>query len=425
MKKTIKTLGLSCTMLTFLSCDGGATGEIIPFQGAKMAGRAGVGAAFADKDATVGNINPALMALAGNVVSLDPGVAFVKHRLDYVVPAIPPIRRIGYPGVNVRALGPQTNKYKTIPLLFGGFNYQIDCDLSFGMSFTANDISFVKYKHNFIVPSNAAPAPILARIPGSGPGNTYVKTVAPQLNNILAWKRDDRQAYALNVILAYKYFKSNLLGPEGQVNPHSGKTDNIFGAGLKLGGWWNLLPCLDFGLTIGTPIFFQRLKHYKTLFSHKPNEAWNGLAGLAWHVTPETTLGFDVEGLLTRDEEFYGDVAPEGLGWKNTINFKFAVEQKILCGLTGRIGYDYGPTPIKKRSVFNNGFVNPVDIGEHLIGIGLTYAIDQKFDIDLAGNYAFKNKITDNGKNTPGGISKGMKVQASGSSIMLGFNYKY
>lgn len=399
-----------------------ALGDVSPFQGTKMAGMAGVGAAI-PLDATSGNMNPALMANVGNIISIHPGAVFETHKTDYAIDKLP--AALG--GADIRGRGPQKDIYGTLPLLYGGFNYVINNHWSIGSSLT-EIASITKYDNNVIIPKSALTPAVLANIRGSGPGNTYVRALVPELNNTIAYKPNDRQAYAVALVLAYEYFKSDLRTDNGvgPVTKGANQADGSFGAGLRLGGHWKLSSSVDLGLAVGTPVLFQKLKKYSDLSPFAPDQAWTGVIGLAWKVTPKTTLGFDIEGSLVSRIKYYGKNPPEGgLGLDDAINYKVGVQHCFTPSLAGRLGYNYGKTPIRDNSVYYNAFIESVGISEHMVGAGFTYSVNKKFDFDLSVNHFFKKTLTDNGILSYRNATKGMKMSGEATTVMLGFNYKY
>ena len=193
-----------------------------------------------------------------------------------------------------------------------------------------------------------------------------------------------------------------------------------------MGGHWKLSPCVDLGLAVGTPIFFQKLKKYDDALPFAPNHAWNGVVGIAWKVTPKTTLGFDIEGALLSHTDSYSKSPPEGgFGLKDTFNYKAGVQHYFTPCFAGRLGYNYGKTPIKNSSVYYNVFIDSVVISEHMVSTGMTYSANKKIDFDFSVNHFFKKTLTDNGTLSYLNSSKGMKTSGEETVVMLGFNYKY
>jgi long-chain fatty acid transport protein len=218
---------------------------------------------------------------------------------------------------------------------------------------------------------------------------------------------------------------TNVRLANGTWNNSQGKADGALGLGLKLGGLWKLTNNLDLGAAIGTPVAYEKFKRYDNLFPLRSNEAWNGTIGLAYKIMPSTTITLDVEGELLHRAKFYGaSPAIGGSGLKNAYNYEFGIQHTFNPCLTGRVGYNYGPTPIGNNIVHNSVFDDAVVLTEHMVGTGLTYSLNKKIDLDFALNYFFKKTLTDDGSLTAG-ASNGLRLSGRVLSLMFGFNYKY
>lgn len=428
MKKTFRFIGVASLLLSAANVQVTlALGDVSPINGAKHAGMADVGGAI-PMDATSGSINPALMGHVGNIVTLNLLAEFSRKTADYAFASAPGVGR-----GDIRSYGPQKDKRTFLPGALFGFNYVFNPKWSFGVSLTGRH-AITKYENNIAAPPSLNLPSIGPAFAAAGAGNRYLTAMAEFLNNSLVYKPNDCQSYGFDLVLGHKHVQTDLriYDGGGPLSRGSGKAEERFGAGFKVGALWKLFPKLDLGVTIATPVYFQRFKKYSDLLRYTPNDPWNGLIGLAWEVAPCTKIGFDIEGHALQSQSLFGKNPSEGgLGLRNIVDYKLGLEHRFTPEVVGRLGYNFGQTLIRPLSVHTNAWEDMAGICEHMVGVGCTYSYSKKIDLDLAVNYFFEKTLIDDGTEKislplyPQGITKGMRVKASGAVVFFGFNYKY
>ena len=356
-------------------------------------------------DSTSGNVNPALMANVGRDIAIDPMVVIQKEHVDtshsHLTSGtpLPP------------QTGPLTNKDKSYPGAYLGFNYVLNPEWFVGIS-TAGGGNKAKYKESIISPALSAPR--------------RLETMAGISSQILAYKPSCDQAYGVSLIVAYIQAKNNLTHfPSGIVTKGANKTDHAWGIGARFGGQWDVSQFLSLGLAASTPTYFQKLKKYSDLLKHAPRMPAIVTGGLAFHVQEDTDVLFDLEGVFWKTSPFVAKNPPIGQGWRNVLVFKVGAQHKVTPDLRLRLGYNHARTPVRNKFVLFNALNESLALIENIFTAGFSYDFTPEMTFDLGGSMSLNKTITDNGQGPAGLAAKGLSMKARACTINIGFNIKY
>jgi long-chain fatty acid transport protein len=227
-------------------------------------------------------------------------------------------------------------------------------------------------------------------------------------------------------IIAYQRFEAQGLGLFGSaggmgfdVSRDDGKlTDNghdsSWGFGLRLGVQGEVSPGVRLGASYQTKMYMDKFDDYSGLFAEKGgfDIPANMTVGLAWDVTPASTLFFDVQHIWYSDinsignkmmpalgacmggddSRCLGENKGPGFGWRDMTIYKVGYQWTTSPDWTWRLGYSYGEQPIRKSEVLFN-ILAPAVI-EHHVTFGFTRHLGANNELNFAAMYAPESKVS-------------------------------
>lgn len=363
--------------------------------GTKSKGLAGGGVAFS-QDAMAAATNPAGMVTVGD--RMDLGVAlFSPIPRSYTVTGDPS----GIPGTFGLTSGTyeSDNDFFLIPHF--ARNWMLDSDSSVGLSLYGNGGMNTEY------PAAAAPA-----------GTFYGGTAGVNLeqlfiNTTYSRKIDDKSSWGASVIVAYQTFEAKGLGAFASFSSDAANlTDNgkdtSLGLGFKLGWQGEVSKGLTLAASYQSEMAMDEFDKYSGLFAEGGDfdipATWT--LGLAFDVTPKSTLTFDIQNIMysdiasignpmtnfTVDGNLFGSSDGAGFGWDDMTIYKLGYQWETSADWTWRVGISLGDQPISSSEVMLN-ILAPAVMETHLTG-GFTMKTGKDSEFSLAAMYAPKSDVS-------------------------------
>lgn len=367
----------------------------------KTNGLAGAGVAL-PQDAMAAATNPAGMVTVGSRIDL--GAALFSPRREYTVTGMPS----GFPGTF--GLVPENvesdSEYFLIPHF--GWNKMLDSQSSFGVSVYGNGGMNTDY------PSSAGGGmgTFFGGMVGgkAGAGVDLMQLfIAPTYSR----KFGENASWGISPILAYQRFEATGLaafGAFGFSSDANSLTDNghddSYGGGVKLGIQGEVIPGLNLAASYQSRIYMTELDDYKGLFAEQGDFDIPATAtiGLAWNVTPTSTVVFDVQHIWYSDIDSIanpllpnlqtaqlGDDNGAGFGWDDMTIYKIGYQWQSSPEWTWRAGFSYGEQPISESEVLFN--ILAPGVMERHFTFGFTKQMGKDNELSLAAMYAPKKSV--------------------------------
>lgn len=217
----------------------------------------------------------------------------------------------------------------------------------------------------------------------------------------------------------------------------------IFGAGLRGGLEWAVMPGVRFGLAGSTKIYSQPFDDYRGLFAESGDFdiPANIQAGIAVDLSPALTVMLDYKRIWYSDVAAVGNPSTNifgcfggdatqclggsngvGFGWADMDIFKVGLEFRATPDLTLRAGYSYNTQQIAARDVMLNIYA-PGVVQHHITG-GLMYRISPSMDLELAAMYAPRTHVSGRELNIGFG-EPAVDISMSQFEATLGIKYRF
>ncbi|OOG22479.1 hypothetical protein B1C78_14895 [Thioalkalivibrio denitrificans] len=381
--------------------------------GTTSKGLAGAGVALS-QDSLAAATNPAGMVTLGD--RIDFGVALFSPRREYSVGEFP-----GAPDpAQDFALEPGSYKsgseYFLIPHF--GWNRMLDDRSSIGISIYGNGGMNTDY------PAHSNP---IRNAGGECPSGTFCagKTGVDLMQLFIAptyaRKINDTASWGVTPIIAYQRFEAKGLRSFADMSRDSGSLsneghDDSWGYGLRLGIQGEVSPGVRLGAAYQTKMYMGKFDDYSGLFAEKGgfDIPANMTVGLAWDVTPTSTLFFDIQHIWYSDVKSIGnkfdrqglgmcaqgfdssgclgESGGSGFGWRDMTIYKLGYQWTTSPDWTWRLGYSYGRQPIPSSEVLFN-ILAPAVI-EHHLTFGFTRNIGPSNEFNFAAMYAPESKVS-------------------------------
>jgi long-chain fatty acid transport protein len=370
--------------------------------GTTSKGLAGAGVAFS-QDTLAAATNPAGMVNVGD--RIDAGAALFSPRREYTVEGMP----TGFPGTF--GLEPGTVKsdseYFLIPHF--GWNRMLDDQSSIGVSVYGNGGMNTDY------PGHANPIRNQGGMCPSGTfcaGATGVDLMQLFIAPTYARKFNDTASWGVTPIVAYQRFKATGVGSFAGFSSDPGNVSNrgydaAWGFGVRLGAQGEVAPGIRLGASYQSKIFMEEFDKYSGLFAEQGDFdiPANMTVGLAWDVTPTSTVLFDIQHIWYSDVKSIanpllpnlgtaqlGDDGGAGFGWKDMTVYKLGYQWQTGPDWTWRLGYSYGKQPIRDSEVLFN--ILAPGVIEHHFTFGFTRAIGASNELNFAAMFAPAKKVS-------------------------------
>lgn len=379
--------------------------------GTKNKGLAGGGVALS-QDAMAAATNPAGMVTVGD--RMDIGVAlFSPSPRSYTVTGTPS----GFPGTF--GLTPGTVESDNDFFLIPHFarNWMLDSDSSVGVSVYGNGGMNTEY------PTTVSGGTFYGGTAGVNLEQLFINTTYSR-------KIDDKSSWGASVIVAYQTFEAKGLGAfagfsSAPANLTDNGKDSSLGLGFKLGWQGEVSKGLTLAASYQSEIGMDEFDKYKGLFAEQGDfdipATWT--LGLAFDVTPKSTLTFDIQNIMYSDiaaianpmtnltvlGQPFGSSNGAGFGWDDMTIYKLGYQWETSADWTWRVGLSMGDQPIPSSEVMLN-MLAPAVMETHLTG-GFTMKTGKDSEFSLAAMYAPKADVSGaNPMEVPGQQTIGLEM---------------
>lgn len=361
--------------------------------GAKNKGLAGGGVALA-QDAMIAATNPAGMVMVGDRLDLGAAI-FSPSSRGYTVTGAP----VGTPPANF-PLAPGSyesdNDYFLIPHI--ARNWMLDSESSIGVSVYGNGGMNTEY---------AAPGPF-------GGGVTGVNLEQLFINTTYSRKINSKSSWGVSLIAVYQTFEAKGLGAFGALgfsadpaNLTDNGKDTSTGFGAKFGWQGEVSKGLTLAASYQTEMDMSKFDDYAGLFAGQGDfdipSTWT--VGLAFDVTPKSTLTFDIQQIMYSDiasisnpflpnlgASQLGNADGAGFGWEDMTIYKLGYQWETSPDWTWRVGVSQGDQPIPNTEMMFN-ILAPAIMETHLTA-GFTMKTGSDSEFSLAAMYAPKSEVS-------------------------------
>lgn len=391
----------------------------------KTNGLAGAGVAFS-QDAMAAATNPAGMVFVGDRIDL--GAALFSPRRSYTVEG-GPSGACGPMGCTF-SVGPESvdseSEWFLIPHF--GWNHMLSPDSAVGITVYGNGGMNTRYEDGsatFGTPFGPM------TFPGSfGGGTAGVDLMQLFVAATYSKKITPNVAVGISPILAAQRFEARGLGAFGgdfnfDGTPGDAIADGVadsltnnghdmsYGGGVKIGIQGEVVPGVSLGASYQSKMYMSEFDDYADLFAEQGSFdiPATATAGIAWNVTPTSTIVFDVQHIWYSDVDsianpfsrftmgcFAGDASQclggdngVGFGWDDMTVYKIGYQWQSSPEWTWRVGYSYGEQPISDSQVLFN-ILAPGVIEQHFT-FGFTKQMGKTNELSVAAMYAPSNSV--------------------------------
>ncbi|MCW9057363.1 MAG: outer membrane protein transport protein [Gammaproteobacteria bacterium] len=386
------------------------TGYFSQGYGTKSKGMAGTGAALS-QDAMAAAVNPAGMAFVGD--RMDLGVALFSPRREYEVTGMPS----GAPGSFGLEPGKVESDSEWFLIPHFGRNWTIDADSSFGVTVYGNGGMNTDYPaHDNPIRNAGGTCPSGTFCAGETGVDLMQLFVAPTYARKFA---SGNASWGVAPIIAYQRFEAKGVGSfagfsTDPANLSNRGTDDAFGFGARFGVQGEVSPGVRLGASYQTKISMDEFDKYSGLFAEQGDFDIPATAtiGVAWDVTPTSTLLFDYQRIWYGDVNSIanpllpalgacgmGDVsqclganAGSGFGWKNINVWKVGYQWESDPQWTWRVGFSVNDQPIPDSEVLFN--ILAPGVMERHFTFGFTRQLGANNELSFAAMYAPSEKVS-------------------------------
>jgi long-chain fatty acid transport protein len=203
-------------------------------------------------------------------------------------------------------------------------------------------------------------------------------------------------------------FSASPPGP-GSIDPGNFSNEGVevsWGAGVRAGIEWSIVPGVRVGVAGNSRIYQQEFVRYRGLFAEQGDfDIPASLqAGVAIDLTKDLTVLADykhiwysqIASITNPSTNFllgnqFGANNGPGFGWDDIDIIKLGVEWRAAPAFTLRAGYSYNTSPLNPRDVSFN-IIAPATVQQHFTG-GLEYRWSDAVSLEFAGAYAPEESV--------------------------------
>lgn len=443
------TIGIVC-VLPFVTPAQATNGYLSHGYGTKSKGMAGTGAAL-PQDAMTAATNVAGTVWVGQ--RLDIGFSLFQPNREYTQQASTNLANNGYPpmpiGSNANYTGTVESENDLFLIPHFAYSQPLDEVSAIGVALYGNGGMNTSYDHHDTAYGMGAYGGAMAT---PSDATTGVDLMQAALNLNYSRKIADNFSIGGGMILAYQMFKAEGFSGFGRMaadgNPQALSNkgrESVPGLGFQVGALWQMSDQLALGAAYQSQVDFKRFGSYSDLFAEHGDlnaPAFVNI-GLAFKATSDLTFAFDVQHIWYSDiaalsndmtnniqlcmagqiAHCLGGSQGVGFGWRDMTVYKIGAQWAMQPDLTLRAGYSYGKQPIPQEGVLFN-VVAPALI-EHHFTLGLTKALTQNSEINLAAMYAPRKEI-DCGCELPfSGGAESINIAMDQMELELSFGLKF
>lgn len=330
------------------------------------------------------------------------------------------------------------------PMPAVGFSYPLSEKFTFGISMIPAGGGATNYDTNFYQ----------AAAGGDTSEELKVTLITMQTHLSLAYEMNKQHSFGASVIFGTQVFEAKgiqLFDPftqtPGDITGFSNQGyDWSVGMGLKF-GWLGSFDDWRVGVSYQSKIYFENFEKYNELFADNGNLDTPPIFGVgvsynikpAWTVAADITYTFyeevkalsnpgpnlagDPSGVMDPDTQSLGLPGGLGFGWENQTVFKIGTEYGFNEKWIGRVGWNYGKSPIDEDTQIIFNLIAPAITQNHLT-LGGTYNISPTMEINGSYVHGFNFKqsgptyVSDDGSNLG-------SLEMSQDSIGVSFSMKF
>lgn len=311
------------------------------------------------------------------------------------------------------------------PMPHIGFTNPINEKFTFGLSMIPAGGGATNYDVNFYQ----------AAAGGDTSEELKITLITMQTHLSLAYKMNKKHSFGASLIIGTQVFEAKgiqLFDPFTQtVGTDEGFSNQGYdwsmGAGVKL-GWLGTFNDWMVGISYQSRIYFENFEKYNELFaengsfdtppilgvgaSYKIKPTWTVAADITYTFyedinaisNPGPNLAGDPNGVMDPATQSLGLPGGLGFGWENQTVFKLGTEYGFNEKWIGRLGWNYGKSPIDESTQIIFNLVAPAITQNHLT-LGGTYVISPTMEISGSYIHGFNFKqsgptyVSDDGSN--------------------------
>lgn len=265
--------------------------------------------------------------------------------------------------------------------------------------------------------------------------NLGIDYVVGEIVTTIAYKLDKNHSFGASLLIGIARFEAYGLGLFDPFTQTQGTTANFtnqgkdwsIGVGARL-GWMGTFGDFSVGAEYTSKVDMNEFDIYSELFAEGGNMDVPASAGLgiSYQATSSLLLGFDVRRTFYEDTPAIANLGPNlagdpagplgsesrrlglpdglGFGWTDQTVYKIGAQYSINEKWIGRVGWNYGESPINENREIIFNLVAPATV-EHHMTLGGTYNLTSDMEINVSYIHAFRNKqcgptyISDDGSN--------------------------
>jgi len=382
-------------LLVFCCYSYATDGAAFSGYGPKQEGTAGAGVAK-PQDSTWINLNPAGITELGN--SLDLSYEYLR-----------PNRKTEMRGLAANPMKDQDTGKSFIPNL--SMIYEIDEDSRFGLGlFTVTGVN------NHMSSSRS----------GQGAAQYFDRNVdyySLKLNAVYATRLSNGWSVGFGPSVVFSRLRSDMGNRLGSAQTEGeNEWDDSWGAGFIVGIYkkWDWIA---FGATYTSRQWTETFHSYDDIILTPLDHPQNIQVGFAFTLTEGLDWLIDYKWIDWDSVSQFGRPGSKtGFGFRDSHVIKTGLVWEATEDLTLRCGYSYGKAPINDSDQYANSLFPSVT--EHHASIGMSYKVNENWEVSLSWLRAFKNGIREDGKDL-GGVGQGSTSSLELDFIALGFTYNF
>ena len=416
---------LSLILLGIASQASATTGYFALGYGPKSNGMAGAVVA-APQDATTSAVNPA-------------GMSLIEERADFSLMLFSPIREAAL-GNNLEVRKKSKRDFFVIPN--GGFKYQLNDQLSWGISVYANGGMNTTYTRN-----------VFDETMGQGNKTGMANTGTLQIDMgqgiiapTLSYQITPEHSFGIAPLIGVQYFKAKGLGNFIGFTENSAGTDLTdtaydfaYGTGIRAGWIGQIHPMVTLGASASSKIYMTEFHQYSDLFAENGgfDIPANFTTGIALHPRSDLTLSFDYERIFYGDVKSIANKGPIlgpaipvgqsvlgadngiGFGWDDIDVFRIGLQYEVNQDLTLRAGYSWNDRPFGGDQLLFN-VIAPAVTNKHMT-FGLSYSPSEFGEWNLSYQHAFKEHVSS--EQTAFGVPGSLSMYQN--AFEIGYSWKF
>ena len=419
---------LSLILLGIASQASATTGYFALGYGPKSNGMAGAVVA-APQDATTSAVNPA-------------GMSLIEEWADFSLMLFSPIREAAL-GNNLEVRKKSKRDFFVIPN--GGFKYQLNDQLSWGISVYANGGMNTTYTRN-----------VFDETMGQGNKTGMANTGTLQIDMgqgiiapTLSYQITPEHSFGIAPLIGVQYFKAKGLGNFIGFTENSAGTDLTdtaydfaYGTGIRAGWIGQIHPMVTLGVSASSKIYMTEFHQYSDLFAENGgfDIPANFTTGIALHPRSDLTLSFDYERIFYGDVKSIANKGPVfngagpaipagqsvlgadngiGFGWDDIDVFRIGLQYEVNQDLTLRAGYSWNDRPFGGDQLLFN-VIAPAVTNKHMT-FGLSYSPSEFGEWNLSYQHAFKEHVSS--EQTAFGVPGSLSMYQN--AFEIGYSWKF